>query len=709
MTVALRPVPTSPYASIPAELRVLPQWIVWRYEERGSDKPTKVPFNPRSGYPASVTNPDSWSSFDDACSAACGQDAPYSGIGFVLTRADPYSIVDLDDTAGDADAFESQRRIYDAFDSYSEMSPSRRGLHIVVRGTIDGGRRRGKVEVYSYDRYFTFTGQAYGPVRDIADRQEHLSQLFHELRPADAPEAFGDDAPEAIDDATVIDRAHRAANGAKFAALHTGDWQANYSSQSEADFAYVNMLSLYSGNREQVRRLFLASLLGQREKAQRSDYVARMVERSFDRVAPAMDFSAITDRIKSVVDQRKVAPGEAATTLSAGLLPTISASAFFGKVVAPRAWHVADMVPARTVTLLGGDGGTGKSLVALQLAVSTVAGWDWFGSAVRQGACLFLTAEDEIDEVHRRLASIVTGRGMGLDKLPALALSSLAGRDALLALPDGRTGTLAPTALYAALRGYVEANRPVLVVLDTLADLFGGEENNRAQVRQFVGLLRSLALDFDTTLLLLAHPSLTGISSGTGLSGSTAWNNSVRSRLYLKRDADDPHARILETMKSNYGATGQQIRLRWEAGAFVEAGRTSNEPAHRRAAEQAADELFLRLLAELAAQGQTVSPAPSSPTFAPKLFAANAAGSSHKRDGFVAAMNRLLAAGRIRVVLSDGPPSKRKNIIVAATPGEPASPPANLVPAYAGPHSVTPAIPPANSCEHPACSPPIPP
>lgn len=100
-----------------------------------------------------------------------------------------------------------------------------------------------------------------------------------------------------------------------------------------------------------------------------------------------------------------------------------------------------------------------------------------------------------------------------------------------------RTGLqlLAPTALWAELRAEVLEFRPVLLVLDTLADVFGGSEKDRAQVRQFVGLLRGLAIEADLATLLLGHPSIAGMASGAGTSGSTAWSNSVRSRLCLER------------------------------------------------------------------------------------------------------------------------------------------------------------------------------
>ena len=131
-----------------------------------------------------------------------------------------------------------------------------------------------------------------------------------------------------------------------------------------------------------------------------------------------------------------------------------------------------------------------------------------------------------------------------------------------MAVPDKKTGSMVASPLYAKIDKAMEAERPALLVLDTLADLHSGNENDRAHVRPFVQLLRRLAIRHGAAVVLLAHPSLTGMANGSGLSGNTAWNNSVRSRLYLKRvkEADgyetQPDARVLESMKANYAGTG---------------------------------------------------------------------------------------------------------------------------------------------------------
>lgn len=368
-------------------------------------------------------------------------------------------------------------------------------------------------------------------------------------------------------------------------------------------------------------------------------------------------------------------PGEPAAA-SAAPKPTIDvfeAAALQGERIPARAWHVPELLPANEITMLSGDGGVGKSLLALQLAVATATGTEWIGTAPRLGRALFVSAEDDRAELHRRLANILRGLNMDFDALANLSLISLAGRDAVLALPAGREGALAPTPLFAALRAVIAERRPDLLVLDTLADLFGGDEIRRAHARQFIGMLRGLALDFDLTVLLLSHPSQSGLASGAGTSGSTAWSNSVRSRLYFERlqnsedgAGPDPDARVLSTKKSNYGRVGDERVVRWRDGAFqIDAGARADQA--ELAAE--AERVFLEMLASFARQGRDVSPA-RSPNFAPRVFAGLPAAKGIGGRQLAAAMERLLDAGRIRAE-TFGPPSKqRTRLVMGPTGGE---------------------------------------
>lgn len=148
--------------NIPEELTERPQWVCWRLEER-DEKLTKVPYTPGTLRRASSTDLMTWSTFKDALAAYEAAEPPYSGIGFVFSSGDPYTGIDLDDCRNPetgAIAPWAQRIIDRVQEGYIETSPSGTGVHIIVEGTVrDGGMRKGPIEMYSRERFFTITGE----------------------------------------------------------------------------------------------------------------------------------------------------------------------------------------------------------------------------------------------------------------------------------------------------------------------------------------------------------------------------------------------------------------------------------------------------------------------------------------------------------------------------------------------------------------------
>jgi len=333
------------------------------------------------------------------------------------------------------------------------------------------------------------------------------------------------------------------------------------------------------------------------------------------------------------------------------------------KPVPARQWYIDGLIPARNVTLLSGDGGTGKSLLALQIAVAGALGISTLGLTPQQGRTLVLAAEDDQDEIHRRLADICREHAVGMAGLrDRMLVIPAAGEDVELASLDASRRHLLPTKVYEALLDQVALFRPSLIVLDTSADLFGGDEINRNQVRRFIGMLRALAIAFDTAVVLLSHPSVQGMQTGTGTSGSTAWNNSVRSRLYLTADKDDEDLRVLKGMKSNYGRKGEELRLRWRDGVFViDDGRSTASSAllHRKAAK-----VFLEVLGKFNEQGINVS-ANTGPTYAPKRIAEHPDADGMSKKVLAEAMQRLMDSGQIRMI-TEGSKSRQRSRLIAS-------------------------------------------
>jgi len=139
--------------TIPEELTARPQWVVWRAV---GDKPDKVPYSVRSGRKASSTDLMTWGTFREALKAY--ESGEYAGVGFVFSSGDPYTGIDLDNCVdGNGQIALWALEIVRRFDSYTELSATGTGLHIIVRGEVPN-RRKGDVEVYSSKRFFTVTG-----------------------------------------------------------------------------------------------------------------------------------------------------------------------------------------------------------------------------------------------------------------------------------------------------------------------------------------------------------------------------------------------------------------------------------------------------------------------------------------------------------------------------------------------------------------------
>src|SRR5215203_3329960 len=167
-------------------IRDLRQWLCWRSEERDG-KPTKVPYSPATGKRADSTVPETWTSYQEAV-RACKEEG-YGGIGFVFTPKDDLCGVDLDKcldpATGEIEPW--AWKIIEELDSYTEISPSGTGLHVLVRAALPKGRnRKGRFEVYDRSRYFTVTGKHLADMRrTIEKRQDELQNV--------ARHVFGED------------------------------------------------------------------------------------------------------------------------------------------------------------------------------------------------------------------------------------------------------------------------------------------------------------------------------------------------------------------------------------------------------------------------------------------------------------------------------------------------------------------------------------
>ena len=277
------------FLSIPTELKLRPQWVLWRRLQRDGYV-TKVPCR-TDGRNADTSDPRTWSDFAEA--SACRSPSQTDGLGFVFTEADPYTGIDLDNAVLDNGQIKPwAQEIVDLFPrAYSELSPSGKGLHLIVRGVKPRTNCKkaiadGAVEIYDRGRYFTMTGKSMDPfVLSIPDGQDGLNRLFDQLFPEQEQVAAQPvNTPRAetrldLSDTELLDRPFAGRNGDQIRRLWDGD-ASSYPSRSEADCALCSHLWFWTqGDRGRVEVLFRQSGL-MREKWNRPDYRAGTLDRA---------------------------------------------------------------------------------------------------------------------------------------------------------------------------------------------------------------------------------------------------------------------------------------------------------------------------------------------------------------------------------------------------------------------------------------------
>lgn len=233
--------------NIPSELKTLAHWVCWKSENRDG-KPTKPPYNAKTGGYAESNNPETWVDFQTAFNKYT--ENGFDGVGIVLTKDDPFTGFDLDHciNAKTGEVEPWAQKIVDALNTYAEVSPSGEGIRGFLRGKLPpGGRKQGNIEFYDYGRYLTVTGHALNG-NQIESRQAELEKLHIEIFPPKAKEKQRPrtEGRASLDDQALLKKAFNSRNGDKIQKLYNGDFS-DYPSQSEADQALCNHLAFWFG------------------------------------------------------------------------------------------------------------------------------------------------------------------------------------------------------------------------------------------------------------------------------------------------------------------------------------------------------------------------------------------------------------------------------------------------------------------------------
>lgn len=355
---------------IPSELFGLTQWVLWKSEHRGGAKPTKVPYSAHTGYPADITNPANYASYEQVIN---GHAVGFNGQGIVATDEDEYTYFDLDDPYSDvvngvlielpqgdprAESIRlSHMRIVEYLNSYTEWSPSGRGLRIIIKGKLprEWRNRIGKVEIYSRDRFLTLTGNHLaGTPTTIEPRQSQLE---------DVAKALGLDKgntgteyeskPQTREDQAVVDAIAASAVGQQFTFLFNGGDTGE--GKSEVDLALANFICFFTDNKEQAERIFRGSrhYQGRTKLHTRSDLVSRLINKGFDQKPPPLDIGALRKTADALAKSGpQIHPEPQAVTPPPGMMGLIAEYLFQS---APRAMPEAALAGA--IGLMGGLAG----------------------------------------------------------------------------------------------------------------------------------------------------------------------------------------------------------------------------------------------------------------------------------------------------------------------------------------------------------------
>jgi hypothetical protein len=492
-------------------------------------KPRKVPFS-IDGTRGSSTDSLTWASFEEVLAARTK--GGYDGIGFVFSSGDPYTGIDFDDCfAPDGSLKEWAAAHIAALDgrAYIERSQSGTGLHVIVRGkaSLWSGKHKHSVteatEVYSTERYFVMTGDAYGsPVNGIAECQAELNSICHACKPPEQ-RSNGQQAQwsNGLTDEAALDVATKRFGSRLTALFYRGDLRAYNDDHSAADLGLVDMLAYACGpDAEQIDQLFrLSKLYRAKWDSQRggSTYGADTIAKALSNREPNSYYRA-----------KSGANAEITITPVSNLLDR-----------EPPDMVIDRWMESGTVGLLSGLSSRYKSFVGTDLAFCVACGVPWHGFRTMQGRSLILAAEG----------------GTGLTKR-IKAWGQFNRREVANAPVDiieRATSFYDPSVvnqLKAALSAQKDGYR--LIVVDTLnRNSVGAEENSNSDMAQVLNHVQDVANTTGATVLVVHH-----VSKGAGAPrGASAIFNSVDHAFTAERD-DEGRMQLSMAKQKDYADSG---------------------------------------------------------------------------------------------------------------------------------------------------------
>ncbi|WP_301095754.1 phage/plasmid primase, P4 family [Helicobacter japonicus] len=222
----------------------------------------KIPIDPKTGNAAKSNDPSTWGTYEQA-QECIKKDPSLSGLGFMFSHS-PYVGIDIDHCIKDGKLNELAKEIISTMNSYTEVSYSGTGVHIICKGKLAGAGKKNSalgLEMYDTGRYFTVTEKFIKEYKVVEARQQEIDQLYQSHFAEKKNEIPAKQQPiYHLEDEKIVEIASKSQNSSKFLDLYAGNWQNAYHSQSEADLALCNILAFYTGrNGDQMDRIFRTS------------------------------------------------------------------------------------------------------------------------------------------------------------------------------------------------------------------------------------------------------------------------------------------------------------------------------------------------------------------------------------------------------------------------------------------------------------------
>lgn len=464
---------------IPRLLTMYPQWIAWKPKPKTNGKVDKIPVNARTLKPAKTNDPQTWTNFKTAVQSA---KANGLGLGFVFSEVDKFVGIDLDDCFENGKPKAWAQEVVDGLDSYAEITPSGKGLHIITKAVLKGSRRKkGDVEIYESGRYFTVTGDRLNNnhVKDAQAGVDKFYKQYFDEENTDTIMVTDRKTPKPVrvqNERAILDglRTHT-----KFQQLWQGDIS-GYPSHSEADLALCSILARRTRDPVVINSIFKQSALmrDKWDKVHHGDGRTYGEGTIYEALRPGTSTDAEVQRepitIKTIAQLMTTKFPPVIDVISGGILPEAGG------------------------LILAGESEAGKSMLSMEISLHLAMGLQLFGGTLlvpKKRRVLVLQCENPEPQLQQRLKRMITGLDIVVDDLGDS-----------IAFADPKTVyDLLDAGCVQNIMEIVREYRADVVVIDPLSSFHYLEENDNSRMRSALDNITHISRETGCAAIVVHH------------------------------------------------------------------------------------------------------------------------------------------------------------------------------------------------------------